>query len=95
MALHAGWPSALLAFLLGATPTLGQEAQPSAAPAPAAQDAPDACAASASYVGCTGGCEPGKLIFLPCMAVGATNMAGCRQREVASCLRACASRHCS
>ena len=81
----------LLAIVLGASPTLGQQAQPNVA----APSVPAACATSANHASCTGGCEPGKLIFLPCMAVGATNMAGCRQREVASCLRACASRHCS
>ena len=85
----------LLALLLGATAALGEEVPPGAAPDPAAASVPGACAASASYAGCTGGCEPGKLIFLPCMAVGANGMAGCRQREVAACLRACASRHCS
>jgi hypothetical protein len=81
----------LLAILLGASPTLGQQAQPNAA----APGVPEACATSAGYASCTGGCQPGKLIFLACMAVGANGMAGCRQREVASCLRACASRHCS
>jgi hypothetical protein len=81
----------LLAILLGASPTLGQQPQPNAA----APGIPDACATSANYASCSGGCEPGKLIFLACMAVGANGMAACRQREVAACLRACASRHCS
>jgi hypothetical protein len=94
MVRRAGWPSLVLAILLGAPPALGQQTEP-AAPGSAASSMPDACAASASYLGCTGGCQPGKLIFLPCMAVGATSMAACRQREVTSCLRACASRHCS
>ena len=91
---RAGWPSALLAMLLGAPPTFGQQVQSHPVPDLAAPVVPHACAASVSYVGCSGGCQPGKLIFLPCMAVGATGMAGCRQREVAACLRACASRHC-
>ena len=86
---------ALLAALLGAQPANSQQAQPEVAPNSAAQGVPAACADSAGYGRCRGGCAPGKLIFLPCMAVGALDMARCREREVASCLRACAGRHCS
>jgi hypothetical protein len=89
-----GWPAVLLVTMLDGPSPAGQHAPSGAAPDIAAPPAPAACAAGAAYLSCTGGCEPGKLIFLPCMAVGATGMADCRQREVAACLRACISRHC-
>jgi hypothetical protein len=91
----AGWQAVLLVSMLDVPPTLAQQALPGTLPDVPALSAPADCAASAGYASCTGGCEPGKLIFLPCMAVGAVNMSGCRQREVAACLRACVSRHCS
>ncbi len=43
---------------------------------------------------CLERCTPGKLIFLPCMAVGAKNMAACREREIAHCVDACSRRPC-
>lgn len=43
---------------------------------------------------CLERCTPGKLIFLPCMAVGAKNMAVCRDREIAHCMDACSRRIC-
>ena len=43
---------------------------------------------------CLERCAPGKLIFLPCMAVGAKNMAACREREIAHCVDACSRRPC-
>jgi hypothetical protein len=86
----AGWPAVLLVILLQGPSAAGEDAPPDSAAPPA----PGACA-GAGYLGCTGGCAPGKLIFLPCMAVGATRMAECRQRELAACRRACVRRHCS
>jgi hypothetical protein len=84
---------AVLAVLLCAPSARSQQAKPDTLSDAATQRVPGTCAAG--YPACRGGCEPGRLIFLPCMAVGAPNMAACREREVASCLRACTSRHCS
>ena len=85
----------LLAFTLLASPASAQQATSAKVAEGASQSVPAACEAKAGYAHCSQGCEPGKLIFLPCMAVGAANMASCREREVAACLRACTSRHCS
>jgi hypothetical protein len=41
---------------------------------------------------CPARCVPGKLIFLPCMAVGARHMAACRQRQVEQCRADCEQR---
>jgi len=90
---RAGWPAVLLLGML-ASPAAGQPAPPGVPADLAAPPAPGPCA-DAGYRGCASGCAPGKLIFLPCMAVGATGMADCRRREVAACLRACVGRHCS
>jgi hypothetical protein len=87
--------AALSALLLGWPPASGQQPEPRGSPAAIDDDAVCSCAGIPSYAHCRTGCEPGRLIFLPCMAVGARNMASCRQREVASCVRACVSRHCS
>jgi hypothetical protein len=49
-------------------------------------------AAQRPYAPCSEICAPGNLIFLPCMAVGARNMAACREREIGKCREACARR---
>lgn len=66
-------------------------AEPAEATAPAALAA-TRDAAPAPW--CLERCTPGKLIFLPCMAVGAKNMAVCRDREIAHCMDACSRRPC-
>jgi hypothetical protein len=43
---------------------------------------------------CLEGCRPAKQIFLPCMAVGASNMAACRKREIDRCTDRCRLRYC-
>lgn len=78
--------------LLIPTSASAQQATTPASPPP---EAPAACQGEPDLASCRSGCVPGKLIFLPCMAVGAANMAQCREREVAACLRACVQRHCS
>ncbi|MEM7023681.1 MAG: hypothetical protein AAF637_13975 [Pseudomonadota bacterium] len=85
----------LLAVVMLVFPASAQQATSGKVADGALQSVPSACVGRDGYAHCSQGCEPGKLIFLPCMAVGATNMANCREREVAACLRACTSRHCS
>jgi hypothetical protein len=87
--------AALSALLVGWPPASGQQAEPRGSPAAIDDNATSSCAGIPGYAHCRTGCEPDKRIFLPCMAVGARNMASCRQREVAACVRACVSRHCS
>lgn len=64
---------------------------------PAERTAPAALAATrdaSRTPWCLEQCAPGKLIFLPCMAVDAKNMAACRQREIAHCMDARSRRPC-
>jgi len=75
------------------TLALAEEAPP-AQPATTLYNALGACTATDADF-CETSCAPRNLVFLPCMAVGATNMARCREREIAACLQACASRRCS
>jgi len=83
-------------LLAGPPSALGQAAdrtEPSTSTAEAAP-LPDRCARPVAHERCTVRCAPEKQIFLPCMAVGATQMAACRVREVERCAAACARRHC-
>jgi hypothetical protein len=89
------WVSA--AILLGGPPlALGQSAGETEPPTSTAETATssDRCAQPVAHDRCTATCAPEKQIFLPCMAIGATNMAACRAREVARCEVVCARRHC-
>jgi len=85
----------LAALVLLAALVMPAAAQQQSPASTTAQSVPDACLAETEAAFCRTSCAPRNLVFLPCMAVGATNMARCREREVAACLRACSSRRCS
>ncbi len=93
MAMHARQQRMVLisAFLLawGRSATRAAEAGGTTVPAMAT-----ATRNAAPSPWCLERCAPDKLIFLPCMAVGAKNMAACRQREIAHCMDACNRRPC-
>ena len=56
--------------------------------------APKGCPEAAGHLRCLRRCTPAKLIFLPCMAVGAKAMPACRDREVARCVEICRRKFC-
>lgn len=88
-----GWPAAVLGVIVFAMPAFSSSEEPRASEADGVEAEPAASTCCAADIGfCDRLCAPRNLIFLPCMAVGAPNMAACREREVRSCRSACAAR---
>jgi hypothetical protein len=88
-----GWPAAVLGVIGFAMPAASSSEEPRASGAGGIEAEPAASTRCAADVGfCDRLCAPERLVFLPCMAVGAPNMPACRQREVRSCRSACAAR---
>ena len=52
------------------------------------------CQETAGHRQCLRRCTPANLMLLPCMAVGATAMPTCREREVARCVETCRRKFC-
>lgn len=86
---------AVVGAVLSVAPSSGTSAGPAepqpltSAPGPNDQRA---CRPSERRAYCSALCAPAQMVFLPCMAVGSSAMAACREREIRTCRRACRAR---